>query len=270
MEVQEQTDTQPQDSQDWEWVEETEYIVLDFGGSNLDATDMEQLISNGYSLVGLDTPTPYFKCGGYVFKGIFDENAFTEDLIFNMKAREDGEEAMEDDDEEYTDALDLTTITTKRVIFDPVELVRNNRPVQDPDFPETEWEKRDDDEEEDQQEDDEVSITTPVDPKEHLRGTTQSIWKAARQAAGMSVTMKNNRIVGTNTVVKRPPKSKPTRSQRVAEQATTAAAQSNDGGMGSSGTSATSSTATTAAAAAATTATAARSGESADNAMELD
>jgi len=52
MEVQEHADPSPvHDSQDWEWVEETEYIVLDFGGSNLGASDMEQLTSAGYSLV---------------------------------------------------------------------------------------------------------------------------------------------------------------------------------------------------------------------------
>jgi molecular chaperone DnaK (HSP70) len=52
MEVQEHAaDLQQQDSQDWEWVEETEYIVLDFGGSNIDASDMDQLTTNGYSII---------------------------------------------------------------------------------------------------------------------------------------------------------------------------------------------------------------------------
>lgn len=65
MEVQEHTaDAQQQDSQDWEWVEETEYIVLDFGGSNLDASDMEQLTIKGYSLVvSQDAP---FCCPVYI------------------------------------------------------------------------------------------------------------------------------------------------------------------------------------------------------------
>jgi hypothetical protein len=39
------------ENQDWEWVEETEYVVLDFGGVNLDARDMERLTENGYHLV---------------------------------------------------------------------------------------------------------------------------------------------------------------------------------------------------------------------------
>ncbi|CAO3568414.1 unnamed protein product [Mortierella alpina] len=29
-----------QDNQDWEWVEETEYIILDFGGTMHDSKDM--------------------------------------------------------------------------------------------------------------------------------------------------------------------------------------------------------------------------------------
>ncbi|KAF9151375.1 hypothetical protein BG015_006763 [Linnemannia schmuckeri] len=188
MDVQEHTaDAQQQDSQDWEWVEETEYIVLDFGGSNLDASDMEQLTTKGYSLIGLETESPYFRCGAHTFKGCFEENAFTEDLIFNMKVREDVEEGMEDSEEDNTDALDLLTITTKRVIFDPVELVRNERMAS-------------------------VDIDVLVEnnqpqqldeaaSKALARGSSQSIWKAARQAAGMSTVTKRNRVIGTNTVV---------------------------------------------------------------------
>ncbi|KAF9323884.1 hypothetical protein BGZ91_003289 [Linnemannia elongata] len=188
MEVQEHTvDAQQQDSQDWEWVEETEYIVLDFGGSNLDASDMEQLTIKGYSLVGLETGSPYFKCGAHTFKGCFEENAFTEDLIFNMKVREDLEENMEDNEEDNTDALELLAITTKHVIFDPVELVRNERmaPV-DIDVP---------------VENNQPQQLDETDSQAMARGSSQSIWKAARQAAGMSTVSKRNRVIGTNTVV---------------------------------------------------------------------
>ncbi|KAF9437854.1 hypothetical protein BGZ76_010870 [Entomortierella beljakovae] len=112
-----------EEGQDWEWVEETEYIVLDFGGSNIDAKDMEEMATDGYSLIGLDTPTPYFKAGIHTFKGFFEENAITEDLIFEMKAREEIEETMDDSDEENNpDSLDLVSIVTKRVLFEPVEL----------------------------------------------------------------------------------------------------------------------------------------------------
>ncbi|KAF9133750.1 hypothetical protein BGX30_012179 [Mortierella sp. GBA39] len=188
MEVQEHTaDAQQQDSQDWEWVEETEYIVLDFGGSNLDASDMEHLTIKGYSLVGLETGSPYFKCGAHTFKGCLEENAFTEDLIFNMKVREDVEEGMEDTEENNTDALELLAITTKHVIFDPVELVRNElmAPVDiDVHVENTQP----------QQLDEAASKTL-------ARGSSQSIWKAARQAAGMSTVARRNRVIGTNTVV---------------------------------------------------------------------
>ncbi|KAF9550873.1 hypothetical protein EC957_011420 [Mortierella hygrophila] len=191
MEVQERTaDAQQQDSQDWEWVEETEYIVLDFGGSNLDASDMEHLTIKGYSLVGMETGSPYFKCGAHTFKGCLEENAFTEDLIFNMKVREDVEEGMEDNEENNTDALELLAITTKHVIFDPVELVRNElmEPVDiDVHVEDTQP----------QQLDEAASKTL-------TRGSSQSIWKAARQAAGMSTVARRNRVIGTNTVVNKP------------------------------------------------------------------
>ncbi|KAG0317611.1 hypothetical protein BGZ97_005126 [Linnemannia gamsii] len=192
MEVQEHAaDLQQQDSQDWEWVEETEYIVLDFGGSNIDASDMDQLTTNGYSIIGLETGSPYFRCGARTFKGCIEENAFTEDLIFNMKVREDIEEGVEDNEEDNMDALDLLTIATKRVIFDPVELVRNESmaPVEIDVNVESNQPSG-----HDQQQND-------ADFKALMRGTSQSIWKAARQAAGMSTVAKRNRVVGTKTVV---------------------------------------------------------------------
>ncbi|KAF8945475.1 hypothetical protein BGZ47_002539 [Haplosporangium gracile] len=188
MEAQEYTaDAQQKDSQDWEWVEETEYIVLDFGGSNLDASDMEQLTTKGYSLIGLETGSPYFKCGAHTFKGCFEESAFTEDLIFNMKVREDVEEGMEDNEEDNTDALDLLTITTKHVIFDPVELVRNE-PMAPVDINVL-------------VENNQSQQLDEADFKALTRGSSQSIWKAARQAAGMSTVAKRNRVVGTNIVM---------------------------------------------------------------------
>ncbi|KAF9968033.1 hypothetical protein BGZ70_007045 [Mortierella alpina] len=109
-----------QDNQDWEWVEETEYIILDFGGTMHDSKDMEQLTSAGYSLVGLETPTPYFSARGRTFKGFYDENAFTEDLLFDMKAYDNIKEGLDDGDDEIMDGLDLITIATKRI--DPVIL----------------------------------------------------------------------------------------------------------------------------------------------------
>ncbi|KAK3847742.1 MAG: hypothetical protein J3R72DRAFT_470495 [Linnemannia gamsii] len=193
MEVQENADDiQEQDSQDWEWVEETEYIVLDFGGSNFDASDMENLTSSGYSLIGLETGNPYFRCGAYTFKGCFEDNAFTEDLIFNMKVREDVEEGMEDNEEDNTDALDLLGITTKHIVFDPVELVRND-PMSMP----AESERLASQPTEDGTEQEQESVAS-LDPKDYSRSSSQSIWKAARQAAGMAVTSKRNRLVATN------------------------------------------------------------------------
>ncbi|KAK3827760.1 MAG: hypothetical protein J3Q66DRAFT_394090 [Benniella sp.] len=116
------------ENQDWEWVEETEYVILDFGGVNLDARDMERLTENGYNLVGLDTPTPYFKAGIMTFKGFYDENAITEDLLFDMKAREareEQEEGIEEDEDEDADALDLHGTVTKRIMFEVVDLIPN-------------------------------------------------------------------------------------------------------------------------------------------------
>ncbi|KAF9932738.1 hypothetical protein FBU30_007388 [Linnemannia zychae] len=181
--------TTQHDSQDWEWVEETEYIVLDFGGSNFNSNDMESLSKQGYSLIGLETGTPYFKCGIHTFKGCLEENAFTEDLVFNMKVNEDMDEGVEDNEEDNTDALDLVAIATKRVIFDPVELVLKDKntdvELQQPNSAM-----------------DPEPLSEPIDPKTHQGGSTQSIWKAARQAAGMVSTTKRNRLVGTKAANK--------------------------------------------------------------------
>ncbi|KAF9940379.1 hypothetical protein BGZ75_004142 [Mortierella antarctica] len=121
-----------QDNQDWEWVEETEYIILDFGGTMHDSKDMEQLTSSGYSLVGLDTPTPYFSARGRTFKGFYDENAFTEDLLFDMKAYDNIKEGLDDGDDEIIDGLDLITIATKRIVFEQAELVHLERSREEP------------------------------------------------------------------------------------------------------------------------------------------
>ncbi|KAF9290670.1 hypothetical protein BGZ68_006385 [Mortierella alpina] len=121
-----------EDNQDWEWVEETEYIILDFGGTMHDSKDMEQLTSTGYSLVGLDTPTPYFSARGRTFKGFYDENAFTEDLLFDMKAYDNIKEGLDDGDDEIMDGLDLITIATKRIVFEQVELVHLERSREEP------------------------------------------------------------------------------------------------------------------------------------------
>ncbi|KAF9187868.1 hypothetical protein BGZ50_001724 [Haplosporangium sp. Z 11] len=147
------------DSQDWEWVEESEYIVLDFGGATFDANDMANMTSKGYSLVGMDTPTPYFQAGIYTFKGFYDENAITEDLLFDMTAREEAEEGLDDSDDETTESLDLIAIVTKRIIFEPIEL-----------FPKTSSY--------------EPELTTEVLNEDITKGTKKSIWQVAREATG--------------------------------------------------------------------------------------
>lgn len=94
---------------------------------------------------------------------------------------------MEDNEEDNTDALELLAITTKHVIFDPVELVRNEcmAPVDIDVLVENNQPQQLDE----------------ANSKALARGSSQSIWKAARQAAGMSTVAKRNRIIGTNTVV---------------------------------------------------------------------
>lgn len=94
---------------------------------------------------------------------------------------------MEDNEEDNTDALELLAITTKHVIFDPVELVRNERMAPIDILVENNQPQQLDE----------------ADTKALARGSSQSIWKAARQAAGMSTVAKRNRVIGTNTVVNR-------------------------------------------------------------------
>ncbi|KAF9358593.1 hypothetical protein BGX26_001357 [Mortierella sp. AD094] len=169
-------------NQDWEWVEETEYIVLDFGGANIDAKDMEKMSSAGYSLIGLDTPSPYFKAGIHAYKGFWEENAITEDLIFEMKAREETEEGMDDsDDENNPDSLDLTAIVTKRVIFEPVELV----PLPVP---------GDKSQEKAKATNPAVQVdSTAVDNLTGKKDAKMSIWKAAYDAIGIQQTHRRRR-----------------------------------------------------------------------------
>ncbi|KAG0209644.1 hypothetical protein BGX28_010160 [Mortierella sp. GBA30] len=153
------------DNQDWEWVEETEYIILDFGGANYNYKDMEQLTAGGYSLVGLDTPSPYFSAQGHVFKGFYDENAITEDLLFNMKVHDNIKEGLDDNDDENTDELDLIGVVTKRIIFEQVELMPMSRTE-----PESEPES---------------TIANTVPQPKPSKYKTLSVHKAARESLGV-------------------------------------------------------------------------------------
>ncbi|KAG0342558.1 hypothetical protein BG000_003557 [Podila horticola] len=104
---------------EWEWVEETEYVVLDFGATKFTA---DLIAGQNFSLVNLDSPSPFFRSGAHVFKGFYDENAITEDIIFDMKAYNDDDEA-DDSDDESPGTLDLVAIATKRLIFEQVEVL---------------------------------------------------------------------------------------------------------------------------------------------------
>ncbi|KAF8928065.1 hypothetical protein BGZ58_009921 [Dissophora ornata] len=176
------------DSQDWEWVEETDYFIMDFGGAALDGEDMEKICSSGYSLVGLETPTPYFKAGVHAFKGFYDENAITEDLLFDMKVSQHQEENMEDsDDENNSDALDLIAIVTKRLIFEPVDLlpVIETNPLLDA----TQEGNNEDMEEENPEE-----ITSTEEPPASTSSRKEprvSIWRAAFDAVGLERKKRN-------------------------------------------------------------------------------
>ncbi|KAG0024438.1 hypothetical protein BGZ81_007710 [Podila clonocystis] len=107
------------DEDEWEWVEETEYVLLDFGATKFTA---DLIAGQNFSLVNLDSPSPFFRSGAHVFKGFYDENAITEDIIFDMKAYNDDDE-VEDSDDESPGTLDLVAVVTKRLIFEQVEVL---------------------------------------------------------------------------------------------------------------------------------------------------
>ncbi|KAF9374990.1 hypothetical protein CPC16_000959 [Podila verticillata] len=104
---------------EWEWVEETEYVVLDFGATKFTA---DLIAGQNFSLVNLDSASPFFRSGAHVFKGFYDENAITEDIIFDMKAYNDDDE-VDDSDDDSPGTLDLVAIATKRLIFEQVEVL---------------------------------------------------------------------------------------------------------------------------------------------------
>ncbi|KAG0348710.1 hypothetical protein BG004_004424 [Podila humilis] len=113
--------TMPTDEDEWEWVEETQFVVLDFGATKF---TVESIAGQNFSVANLDSTSPFFRSGPHVFKGFYDENAITEDIIFDMKAyNAEPEEGVEDSDDESPGTLDLVSIVTKRVIFEPVELL---------------------------------------------------------------------------------------------------------------------------------------------------
>ncbi|RUS13561.1 hypothetical protein BC937DRAFT_95133 [Endogone sp. FLAS-F59071] len=63
---------------------QTSYIVLDLGSDvNAEVITSAAAKSGGYSLVGLDTPTPYLQIGPLIFRGEFDETIGT-DLLFSQ------------------------------------------------------------------------------------------------------------------------------------------------------------------------------------------
>ncbi|KAF8323974.1 hypothetical protein DL93DRAFT_2027817, partial [Clavulina sp. PMI_390] len=55
----------------------TSYVTLDFG--NIDTTPIDN--ASSYTLIGLDTPTPFLQVGPLIFKGEYDDLLGSELLL---------------------------------------------------------------------------------------------------------------------------------------------------------------------------------------------
>ncbi|KAF9975651.1 hypothetical protein BGZ73_000607 [Actinomortierella ambigua] len=148
---------------DYEWVETTEHIILEFG-SRVNPTDTWlNNIDKGIQLVGLDGDEVFFRAGSTVYQGFYEDNALSEDLVFTIQgdiptnpeegddgtyaqdssarplAGEDDEDleasqedagSVKDYDEEPIDAtMELIGVVTKKIFFEKVVVDINNAPV---------------------------------------------------------------------------------------------------------------------------------------------
>ncbi|KAG0223777.1 hypothetical protein BGW41_005367 [Actinomortierella wolfii] len=154
-------------AEEYEWVETTEHIILEFGSRTNPADSWLNHADEGIQLVGLDSDEVFFKAGNTVFRGFYEDNAICEDLVFTIRGdiptaqeeeepREDGPFAqdsparamtgeegddieaprdnravMEDYDEEPIDAtMDFVGLVTKKIIFEKVVLDVNEPTIE--------------------------------------------------------------------------------------------------------------------------------------------
>ncbi|KAG0269757.1 hypothetical protein DFQ27_002173 [Actinomortierella ambigua] len=144
----------------YEWVETTEHIILEFGSRNTPSSSWLNNIDQGIQLVGLDGDEVFFRAGGTVYQGFYEDNALSEDLVFTIQgdiptAQEDEEDgpfaqqsstrrlagedeedlealqdetgSVEDYDEEPIDAtMELVGVVTKKIFFEKVVVDINN------------------------------------------------------------------------------------------------------------------------------------------------
>ncbi|KAL1921676.1 uncharacterized protein VTP21DRAFT_10318 [Calcarisporiella thermophila] len=105
------------DNEESEYEEETTYVVLDLGKD----ADPELLRnSDSYSLIGIDTPTPYFQIGPYTYKGHFDEVLGTE-LLFEPRDT-GGVDTLGENASNANKSAHYIGHTTKKIMFSKVEL----------------------------------------------------------------------------------------------------------------------------------------------------
>ncbi|KAF9402188.1 hypothetical protein BGZ94_005000 [Podila epigama] len=158
---------------EWEWVEETEYVVIDFGAAKF-ASGM--IAGSEFKLMNLDTPTPYLTSASHAFKGFYDDNAITEDLIFDMKAFNDEADSDSEDD---NPALELVSIVTKRLILEHVANIRDvKEAVEKDEKPEVNWALRED------AWDSKTSLTLNKVVKEATRSRVESMQKEKMASSG--------------------------------------------------------------------------------------
>ncbi|KAI8364761.1 uncharacterized protein BYT42DRAFT_168700 [Radiomyces spectabilis] len=71
-----------------EYEEETVYLELDLG-SSISAETVEAAVQSGEpcALIGIDSDTPYFQLGPYIFAGDFDETVGTH-LLFEITEKQ--------------------------------------------------------------------------------------------------------------------------------------------------------------------------------------
>ncbi|GAB5586475.1 hypothetical protein Unana1_01375 [Umbelopsis nana] len=96
---------------------ETQYILLELGENVPEDILIGTEASGGYSLIGLNTPTPFLQLGPEIYQGYYDETIGSNLLL---------EKVPNTDDTDANDEFDLlfAGATTKTITFHKVNLTK--------------------------------------------------------------------------------------------------------------------------------------------------
>ncbi|KAI8577159.1 hypothetical protein K450DRAFT_253122 [Umbelopsis ramanniana AG] len=107
-------------------ITETQYILLDLGENAPDDIVESGETSGGYSLIGLDTPTPYLQLGSEIYQGEFDETIGSNLFLEKVPKNEGGYIPKAINNEDRSFSLSFAGATSKTIKFRKVNLTKKD------------------------------------------------------------------------------------------------------------------------------------------------